>query len=159
MKTVKQLFIVRHGHAEFDAPEDFSRQLTNQGKKAVKQTALFINKACEKHNINIDLCISSAAERTQQTSQIICQLNNITAPVSYSELYATSVSQWMQKITAAQQKCLLIVGHNPTFSQMVQNLCGVDFYMKPAECALIKLEIQPDGFIYPATLIDIYQNE
>jgi phosphohistidine phosphatase len=159
VKIVKHLFIVRHGHAQFDAPQDFNRQLSDKGKKAVAQTALFINSLCEKNNISIDLCISSSADRTLQTSQILCQLNNINTLKSYSELYATSVSQWMQKITYAKQNCLLLVGHNPTFSQMVQNLCGYEFYMKPAECALIRLEIQPDGFIYPATLIDTHQNE
>jgi phosphohistidine phosphatase len=159
VKIVKHIFIIRHGHAEFNTPQDFNRQLSDKGKKAVTQTALFIRKTCKKHDINIGLCISSSADRTQQTSQILCELNSINALESYRELYSTSVSHWMQKITDAKQNCLLIVGHNPTFSQMVNNLCGYEFYMKPAECALISLEIQPDGFIYPATLIDTYQNE
>ena len=159
MTAVKHVFIVRHGHAEFDAVKDFDRELTTTGRECVNNTSIFIKKKCSELNIAVDLCICSSAKRTQQTSQIICQSNKIKKCHSYNELYSTVVSQWLDKISQASEKTILIVGHNPTFSQMVNNLCGYEYYMKPGECALISLEFQPDGIIYPATLIDTHQNE
>lgn len=159
MTSVKHVFIVRHGHAEFDMGLDFDRPLTSKGIESIKKTAVFIKNKCSENQITLEICICSSAKRTQETSQILCQLNDLRNCHSYKELYSTVVSQWLEKIAQVNESTILIVGHNPTLSQMVNNLCGYEFYMKPAECALIRLEIQPDGIIYPATLIDTHQNE
>lgn len=155
----KNIFIVRHGHAEFSAAQDYDRILTNKGIKAVNKASDFIHKTCQDMNLSVELCISSAAKRTQQTAEIICSRNLIPEVVFHAELYSTVTSRWLEKISNAKQKNIVIVGHNPTFSQMVNSLCGHEFYMKPAHCAFISLEIKEDGIIYPAQLIKIFQNE
>ena len=159
MSIKKSIFIVRHGHSDFDAELDFDRQLTKNGIEAVNKTAIFINRKCAEEQIVLELCLCSAAQRTQQTAQLICQSNEVKNCQSYKELYSTDVNHWLKKISQTEEENIIIVGHNPTFSQMVYNLCGHEFHMKPADCALISLEIKPDGFIYPATLVESYQNE
>ncbi len=153
----KYLFITRHGHAKFEAATDFARPLRAKGRKAVENTASFIKENAKKHNLKPQLCLSSAALRTTQTAEIICQVNTITHLISDESLYATSSNRWLEKITQYQAKFLVLVGHNPTFSQMVQNYCGKNIYMKPANCAFIQLEIKDDGIIYPAKLLDFHQ--
>ena len=155
----KQIFVVRHGHADFDTRIDFERHLTEKGQEAVKKTAVFIQNKCRELSIDVDLCISSAAMRTRQTADIICQTNQIAQCHFHKELYATEFSQWIDKISKEAAQNILIVGHNPTFSQFVRNTCGYECYMQPANCAFITLEFSPDGIIYPATLNDYYQNE
>ncbi|VAW39610.1 hypothetical protein MNBD_GAMMA01-47 [hydrothermal vent metagenome] len=159
MNQLKNIFISRHGHAEFDAGLDFDRQLTSKGVKAVEKTAVFIKNKCKELAITPELCISSAAMRTRQTAEIICTVNAVTQCKFYPELYSTMVSEWLKKIALVNSKNIILVGHNPTFSQMVNNLCGYEIYMKPANCAVITLEIKADGIIYPATLNDFYKNE
>ncbi len=159
MSHKKNIFICRHGHATFTAQTDFNRELTAEGIQAVSNTALFIQKQCEIANISPELCISSSALRTKQTAKIIAQSYAVMQCDFYQELYSTNASQWLEKITKAKQNTIILVGHNPTLSQLVQVLSGHEFYMQPANCAFITLEIKPDGFIYPALLNHVFQNE
>lgn len=158
-KRKKNIFVVRHGHAGFDTRIDFERPLTTKGKMAVNNTALYIQEKCQELSLTLELCISSAAIRTQQTAKIICQTNHIARYTSHQDLYATQASCWIDEIVKQQAQNILIVGHNPTFSQFVKNTCGYECYMKPANCAYITLEICSDGIIYPAILNDYYNNE
>jgi len=159
MSHTINIFIVRHGHSDFGAAIDFDRKLTHEGIQAVRNTAEFINDTCKKLSISVDVCISSAAKRTQQTAEILCRINSIANVRFYQELYSTVASVWIDKISNEQAQTLLIVGHNPTFSQLVNVLCGYEAYMKPASCAFIALEIMPGGIIYPAQLNEFYTNE
>jgi len=155
----KNIFITRHGHAVHDAITDFERPLSEKGIAHVKNTAKFIQKHCQALNLKHLLCISSAAARTMQTANIVnetCPFANIQ---SHRELYTSTVSRWLDKCIKAVDNNIVIVGHNPTFSQMINNLCGYQIYMKPANCAFIQLEIKPDGIIYPASLIEFHNNE
>ena len=156
---LKNLFIVRHGHADFSAVRDFDRVLTLKGIKAVNNTATFINQICQEKNISIDLCISSAANRTMQTSEIICFKCDVRFCENYKELYSTVASHWIDKIAESKFNNIVLVGHNPTFSQLVNNLCGHEVYMQPANCAVVSLEIKQDGIIYPAQLNNFFNNE
>lgn len=155
----KNVFIVRHGHADFSCEKDYERVLTLDGIKAVNKTAAFIDQTCSENNVSIDICISSAAYRTKQTSEIICFKNNIEECIFHEDLYSTVVSNWLEKIAKSKQETIVIVGHNPTLSQMINNLCGHEAYMQPSDCAFISLEIMPDGIIYPAQLNKYYSYE
>ncbi len=159
MSQIITIFIVRHGHAKFSGPTDFERPLKDKGIKFVKKTAQFIQAQCLAQQLTPKLCISSAATRTLETAQIIAENIKSIKIDEYQELYATSVSAWLTKVENASEKCLILVGHNPTLSQMVNYFCGHNLQMKPGECAVVKLEIKEDGIIYPATLIDYHHNE
>lgn len=157
--TIKQLFIVRHGHSNFEAETDFQRELTIKGIEAVSQAAKFIKQQCKKNSITPQLCISSSAVRTLQTAKIMCDINSVEKCDDNKNLYSTSVSSWLDLIAQTTHNNIVIVGHNPTFSQMINVLCGKEIYMQPANCAFITLEIKPDGFVYPATLNSFHSNE
>lgn len=159
MSHFKHIFITRHGHANFDASSDFERTLTSKGIQAVSDTATFIQQQCTKSEIVPQLCISSAAVRTKQTAEIICNTIKVDKPKSYQELYSSTVSRWLEVISRENLKTIIIVGHNPTLSQMLNNLCGYQIHMQPANCAFITLKLNPDGLVYPATLNELYQNE
>ncbi|MCF6318781.1 MAG: histidine phosphatase family protein [Proteobacteria bacterium] len=156
---VKNIFIVRHGHADFGSGVDFQRELTSKGIKRANKTAEYIQHKCQSQNRVLDLCISSAAIRTQQTADIICHTNNLSNCQYYRELYSTMASTWLDKIAHTEATNIVLVGHNPTFSQLLSRLCGNEIYMKPAHCALVTLEFRDDGIIYPATLNDYFPNE
>ncbi len=156
---MKNIFIVRHGHADFGSGVDFERELTTKGINRVNKTAAYIQQKCQSLNIKLELCIASAAVRTKQTADLICQTNKPSSCHFHRELYSTVASVWVNKIAKESVSNIVLVGHNPTFSQLINNLCGHDIYMKPANCALITLEFRDDGIIYPATLNDYFPNE
>jgi phosphohistidine phosphatase len=155
----KNIFVVRHGHAENSATHDFDRVLTMTGILAVNKTAEYISKICLNQSITIDLCICSAAHRTKQTAEIICFKNNIQIAEFHNSLYSTVASQWIDKMSESKYENILLVGHNPTLSQLVNNICGQQIYMQPANCAHITLELEQDGIIYPAQLNQFYKHE
>ena len=155
----KNIFVIRHGHADLTATKDFERVLTIKGITAVNRAADFISQTCHEQGIAIDLCLCSAANRTKQTAEIICFKNDIENFESYQELYSTVASSWIDKIAKTDFNNIVIVGHNPTFSQLVSNLCGREVYMQPAHCAFISLELKEDGIIYPAQLNQYFNNE
>lgn len=155
----KNIFIVRHGHADFSAANDYDRVLTLSGIHAVNNTAHFINQTCKDNNISIDLCLSSAANRTKQTAEIICFKCDIQNYTNHKELYSTAASNWLDKMSDSTSNNIVIVGHNPTLSKLVNNLCGHEIYMQPANCAFVSLEIKSDGIIYPAQLKNYFNNE
>ena len=156
MIVKKNIFILRHGHADFNAESDYQRPLTEKGRKATEKATLFISQKCKKHSLSIDHCLCSAALRTQQTAKIV-QLQMKISTCDYSEdLYSTVASHWLDKLSQSKAKTLILVGHNPTLSQLVYQTTGHEFYMKPANCAFITLEFAEDGFIYPATLEDFH---
>lgn len=156
---MKNLFIVRHGHADFTGDKDFERTLTQKGVDAVRSTAEFIINIVEKFSIMPQKCICSAATRTSQTAEIISQKCGVTDMQKELSLYSTHAGNWLQEIEQTPEQNLILVGHNPTMSQLIQNLSGYQAYMKPADCAVIALEIMQDGIIYPAKLIDYHSNE
>jgi phosphohistidine phosphatase SixA len=158
-RSKKEIFIVRHGHSNFSERIDFDRKLNSKGIIAVEKTARFIDQICKSQGLCIDMCISSAALRTKQTSKIIAGIIDIKQQSYHRELYSTVASKWLDMILNQSAKTVIIVGHNPTFSQMVNNLCGRSVYMQPADCAHISLEFKSDGIIYPATLNNFYKNE
>lgn len=155
----KSIFVVRHGHASLTASKDYERVLTLDGIKAVNKTAEFIHQTCHDFNLSIDLCLTSAAHRTKQTADIICFKNCIDNCIADKDLYSTFASKWIDEISKLPNKNIVLVGHNPTLSQLINTFCGYDGYMQPADCAFITLEIKPDGIIYPAQLKQFYHHE
>jgi phosphohistidine phosphatase SixA len=159
MIQTKHIFIARHGHADFDCVSDKLRNLTGQGQQAVESSATFIKNKCEDYKLDIDLCICSDAIRTIQTSEIICKQLAISKLKKHSELYSTVASKWMDHIIGSEVDNLVLVGHNPTLSQLVNQLTGSQCYMKPANCAFIKLQIKDNEIIFPTSLLGYFNNE
>ncbi|MCB1586478.1 MAG: histidine phosphatase family protein [Xanthomonadales bacterium] len=155
----KTIFVVRHGHAVSHAETDFARALTEKGIHAVKQTADFIKNFSENLSQKIQACICSAAERTSQTAKIVCSHCRINCVETKKELYSTYSGEWLKQVEESPFETLLLVGHNPTLSELVTRLSGQRTYMSPSDCAIVSLEFKEDGIIYPAELVAFHNNE
>lgn len=159
MNQTKYLYIVRHGHSGFDAKTDKSRILTNKGQQVVSLTADYINNKSVEYDLTLEEVISSDAVRTQQTAEIICRHLNIKKLNTDSNLYSTIASQWINKIVNSHSNTLVLVGHNPTLSELVNRLTGNQCYMNPANCAFVKLNIKNNEIVFPAELLGYFNNE
>ena len=97
----------------------------------------------------------SDAVRTQQTAAQIANAFGIENCDARNEFYTAGVGIWCDAILQKSDcPSLVLVGHNPTISQLSGYLSGDDnIYFKPACVTHIRLEIRGDGLRLPAQLI------
>ncbi|MCF6300453.1 MAG: histidine phosphatase family protein [Proteobacteria bacterium] len=147
------IFIVRHGHSPFQIASDYQRTLSLEGKLAATKTAQKISQILNGKTCHI---IYSKAQRTAETATIIKQHVNCQSHIAHDHLYSASVGDWQKIILENPSQPLILVGHNPTMSLLVEQLVEVPTHFSPACLAHIKLEIMPDGLKLPAILADFY---
>ncbi|MCW8870695.1 MAG: phosphohistidine phosphatase SixA [Proteobacteria bacterium] len=144
------LFIVRHGHSPMQ-DTDHQRPLSELGRHQARQAAQFI----QQHTDTIPYILCSDAVRTHQTARLIADAFGINDCDSRNEFYTAGVGIWCDAIREmANSPSLILVGHNPTISQLSGFLADSDdIYFKPACVSHIRLEIRADGLSLPAQLL------
>jgi len=123
---MKKIYILRHAEA-VSGDEDFARELNSNGYKQAAKLGKTL--AEEKHQI--DKMIVSSATRTLSTAELIgeqirFEKNQIEA---HKDLYNATVRVWLQKIQEIEDSMqnVLLVGHNPHISYLVEVLSGEAF--------------------------------
>ncbi len=133
-RTVRYLWLLRHGKAASDAPVgggDRERPLTGRGRRDA--TALGRRIREERPALGLegvvppDLAVSSAAVRARQTAQLVVKAMGGRVPLdSYSSLYDADtdvVLRYVREIDEGVHGALL-VGHNPTIFDTARELLG-----------------------------------
>lgn len=122
-----ELYFLRHGEAEDYRPDDHSRPLTPKGKARI-QTATNILK---KLNLNISHIYTSPRIRALQTAQIASEALDIEAQITEHLNYGFNHVA-LQTILAphADDAHIMLVGHEPTFSQTIAYLTGGNIDIK-----------------------------
>ena len=137
-------------HAQSDRPtgpsNDFERTLTDRGNKDASRIGGWI----QEHDWMPDQIICSPAKRAKQTVDHLCQQIGIDSRiVEYDKrIYEADQSYLlnMLKETNSLTGRLLLVGHNPSFSDLLNFLCPdtthptVDRSMPSAALAVIALK-------------------
>jgi Phosphohistidine phosphatase SixA len=144
------LFIVRHGHSPMQ-DTDHQRPLSKLGQQQARQAAEFI----QQNTDTVPYILCSDAVRTHQTAGYIAAAFDIDQCDARNEFYTAGVGIWCDAIEAMSDcHSLVLVGHNPTISQLTGYLTGSDdIYFKPACVTHIRLEILADGLSLPAQLL------
>jgi phosphohistidine phosphatase len=119
-----ELFLFRYGEAGKrlqSGSKDFDRPLTSTGQKEVENISISLKKL----NINIDRIITSPLKRAHQTAVVVSKVfamgwrvedwNELKPEGNRSELYK-KLSQ------VKSDSSLLIVGHQPYLTEMIDNL-------------------------------------
>ncbi len=119
---MKKLIIVRHAHAVHDGTTDFKRSLTEDGLEEAVQAG----KILKKNDLFPDMIISSPAVRAMQTAKKVAHKLDFTEDsiVYDSELYTADEDDILDIIQQTDDSCkvLMIVGHNPAFLHLANNL-------------------------------------
>ena len=141
---MKRVFLMRHGKAEdgFNKP-DYERNLQAKGEKKTTKIAAFLLA----QNIKPQLILSSAANRTIQTSEIIAQQLKISedAIIKTKLLYLASANQMLDEIYALDDHIaeIMIVGHNPGISNLAAYLSNSDIaWLSTSAIVAIELETE-----------------
>jgi len=141
------LMLFRHGIAEDDGPDgtDASRRLTAEGRDKTLAAALGLSTFADPPEV----IFTSPLTRALQTGEIL------------GEVFGRHVEEWDLLAGGAPQKIIkhicrrpeqnvMIVGHEPTFSMIVEMLCAPDhtggfIQLKKAGCAAVDIKINEHG--------------
>lgn len=122
MKTV---VLVRHGKAGLSHPDldDMDRPLQHRGKKdSIKMAERFADL-----DVEVDMLISSPALRSQTTAKAFS--NQLSLRVETDErLYDGTDSELLDVIQETDEECscILLVGHNPSLSDLLRDLLDAE---------------------------------
>jgi phosphohistidine phosphatase len=147
---MKTLLLLRHAKSDWENPNlsDFERPLNQRGLK----TAPLMGKFIREKGLKIDLIISSPATRAHETARLVSEKAKLKADTRFDErIYEASVGQLLQVVseTEDQVESLLMVGHNPGFSGLLQLLTREFYNMPTAALAKINLDIKTWAEIRP----------
>jgi phosphohistidine phosphatase len=141
---LKHLTVIRHAKTkkQKQGQRDFDRSLKKEGVAAAER----LGELLAQQTGTPDLFLTSPAKRALQTTDGICKTAHIDAeriteiPVLY-ENDATSIL-YMLKDLSDDTSRVFIVGHNPSFGELVQELCNPDFEgMKTGSAVSIEFSI------------------
>ena len=134
------LMLMRHGKSDWesDAPDDFSRPLTDRGVRSAER----MGEVLRDLELVPDIVISSTAKRARSTAELAritggwpCRL------VLEDTLYGASFMEVLEVAAShgGDAERVMLVGHEPTWSLTVHHLTGARVAMKTATCADIEL--------------------
>jgi phosphohistidine phosphatase len=117
-----QVYLLRHGIAEERAGvDDASRALTPEGRKKLQQ----VLRAAVKADVVPSLMVSSPLKRAVQTAAIAKSLLRYSGAVLQSTALAPNATPeqvWKELRIHHDQPAVLLVGHNPLFSDLARYL-------------------------------------
>jgi phosphohistidine phosphatase len=132
------LFLLRHANADWpdwNKPDD-ERPLTKRGKKESRQIAKFL----ERTKASIDLVVTSPLPRAAQTAKIVAQKLKTELREDQKLAPGFNAAKLKALLKNYGPRDLMIVGHEPDFSEVVQALTGGAIKLAKAGIATIRLE-------------------
>jgi len=129
------LYFLRHGEADWpnwDRPDD-ERPLTERGRKEMRKVAKFLREL----DIPLDDILSSPLPRARQTADIVA--DRFKLHVREQETLAggfdrDGLNEMIQKYPVEN---LMIVGHEPTFTEVISDLTGAECKLSKGGVALV----------------------
>ena len=134
----QQLWLLRHGEAEpHDARPDDERELTDRGRAQARAAGA----ALAALKVEVHLAFTSPKVRARDTALLACEALGI-EPVEHKPLaadFGADEALTLMAAAGADQR-VLVVGHDPDFSQVVHDLGGGRIDMKKGGIAALRLD-------------------
>jgi phosphohistidine phosphatase len=123
------IWFLRHGEAE-DGEPDFERRLTDKGESQARAAGV----ALAALGIEFDACLTSPKVRARETARIACE--QLSVEVTDEERLAGG--DFDPRELAAGLDEVLLVGHEPDFSDAINYLTGGRVDMKKGGVAAVE---------------------
>jgi phosphohistidine phosphatase len=123
------LLLLRHGDAEDGDGADDARRLTPKGERQ----SVAAGEALAALGIEVDACLSSTRVRAAETARLACQALGVEVELT-DELRG---GRFDGPGLAAGRGDVLLVGHEPDFSDQVARLTGANVKMKKGGLAIL----------------------
>ena len=133
------LFFLRHGiaHDALPGQPDSARRLTAYGTERMRQEANFLAKL----DLKPDLLLTSPYPRAAETAAVVQEVCRFPQAVHETRLASGAFRLGvLQSLTAHLPLAarVILVGHEPDFSQVVQQLCGAVIDLKKGGLAYVE---------------------
>lgn len=136
-----QLYFLRHGEADWPdwKKSDDERPLTDFGKKEVRDVAKFLARL----KVRPDLIVTSPLPRAAQTAEIAADY--LKPKLRKDELLEPGfgMSELGTILKRHRSKALMLVGHEPDFTNVISGLTGASLKLSKGGVAL--LEVGPES--------------
>lgn len=131
-----RLYLFRHAQASDDAATDFDRELTGRGRKRTRTAAQVMARL----GVAPQVIASSPRLRARETAKIIADALDI--PLSIHEELDFGFNPQVAALLARQTfpADVMLVGHNPSFTEVVEAITGATVAFKKGALARIDLE-------------------
>ncbi len=131
------LYLLRHGHAEDgNGKPDHQRELTPQGIQQLKVTA----RVLQTLDLGVTHAFTSPRIRAEQTMQQIAPTLGVEYTVHEGVNFSFSVAVLQHMLADFDRSArVLLVGHNPSMSQVVGDLTGAIVSMRKGGLARIDM--------------------
>jgi phosphohistidine phosphatase len=133
-----RLYFLRHGEADWpnwDRPDD-ERPLTERGKKEMRKVAKFLREL----DIPLDDILSSPLPRACQTAGIVAEPFKLHVREKETLAGGFNLTGLKELIQEYPVENLMIVGHEPNFTDVISNLTGADCKLSKGGLALVDLD-------------------
>jgi phosphohistidine phosphatase len=124
------IYFLRHGDAEHETTDDAARQLTPKGERQAEAAG----RALATLGAGIDVCLTSPKARAEQTARIACQHLDVAVEIA-EELRGGPFDALA--LTGGRGDVLL-VGHEPDFSNAVADLTGARVKLRKGGLASVE---------------------
>jgi phosphohistidine phosphatase len=123
------IYLLRHGDAENITGDDDARQLTPKGERQSRAAG----KALAAMDASIDACLTSPKLRAAETARLACAA----LPVEPEQTEALRGGAFDSLSLAAGHGDVLLVGHEPDFSDEVARLTGAKVKLRKGGLAIV----------------------
>ena len=132
-----ELYFLRHGEADWPnwkKPDD-ERPLTKRGKKEMRKVAAFLKQI----KARPDLIVTSPLPRASQTAEIAAE--RLKVKCREDELLAPGFdrSDLERLLKKYPEPSVMVVGHEPDFTEVISELTGASLKLSKAGLALVEL--------------------
>ena len=133
-----QLWLLRHGEAvPHDSKPDPERELTARGERQ----ALAAGAALARLGVEFDACYASPKVRAIDTARLACEALGAEPVVEQALAEGFGRDDAIALLRAhGDDARVLVVGHEPDFSQVVHDLTGAQIDMKKGGVAGVRLD-------------------
>jgi phosphohistidine phosphatase len=122
------IWFLRHGDAE-DGEDDFQRKLTDKGRRQSRDAGATLVAL----GVELELCLTSPRVRARETAELACE--SLGVEIAIEDRLAGGRFDPLE--LAAGVDDVLLVGHEPDFSDVIGELTGGHVDMKKGGLAAV----------------------
>jgi phosphohistidine phosphatase len=136
------LYFLRHGEADWPdwKKSDDERPLTDFGKKEMHDVAKFLDRL----KVRPDLIVTSPLPRASQTAKIAAE--HLKAKIRKDESISPGfgMDELWTVLKRHRAKALMLVGHEPDFTEVISKLTGASLKLSKAGVALVDVDLKSE---------------
>ena len=133
-----KLCFLRHGEADWpnwERPDD-ERPLTERGRKELKRVAKFLKRL----KLVPGVLLTSPLPRASQTAEIFARRVGVQLQIEADLAHGFNIERLRRIIGKASAECIMVVGHEPEFSEVIGELTGGKIKISKAGVALLEVD-------------------